>query len=100
MGHLLLAGNQRSVAGDTRDLVLVACSTCGRSLIVRWPYRARRLPVIQQVTAYDCGAACLAMLLHGLGRKTSLSECSARFGTGRGGISARELIAAAKSFGL
>src|SRR6266478_710206 len=36
--------------------------------------RKRRVPVINQMGAVECGAACLAMILSYYGRKTSVSE--------------------------
>ena len=34
--------------------------------------RRRRVPVLMQMSATECGTACLAMILSGLGRKTSV----------------------------
>jgi ATP-binding cassette subfamily B protein len=65
------------------------------------PFMARRrVPVILQVNALECGAACLAMILGYFGRKTRLSECAAHLHVGRDGVSARILADAARHYGL
>lgn len=61
--------------------------------------RLRRVPVLRQQTATECGAASLAMLLSALGRPTSVDECLERTGGGRDGTSARSLLVAARAFG-
>jgi ATP-binding cassette subfamily B protein len=60
----------------------------------------RRVPVVHQATATECGAACLAMILSYHGRPTRVGECRALFGVGRDGIKGRALAEAARSFGL
>jgi ATP-binding cassette subfamily B protein len=62
--------------------------------------RARRVPVILQLTDVECGAACLAMILNYHGRKTSLSECRDYCSIGRDGITAQTIAGAARHFGL
>lgn len=62
--------------------------------------RAARIPVIRQMTATDCGAACLAMVLGYLGRPTTLAEVRAAVGEGRDGISAAKLLSVASCYGL
>jgi ATP-binding cassette, subfamily B, bacterial len=62
--------------------------------------RARRVPVILQMTAAECGAACLAMILGHHGRRVDLEECRAALGVGRDGVTARQLAEAARRFGL
>jgi ATP-binding cassette subfamily B protein len=62
--------------------------------------RRRRVPVLQQVSRVDCGAACLAMILSYYGRPTSVSEVRDRCGTGRDGLSALGLVTAARLYGL
>jgi HlyB family type I secretion system ABC transporter len=70
-----------------------------------WMQRAkarfhRRVPVIMQLSAAECGAACLAMVLSYYGRKTRSSECRDAIGIGRDGVSAKTLAQLARSYGL
>jgi ATP-binding cassette subfamily B protein len=60
----------------------------------------RRVPSLLQMTQVECGLTCLAMLLSYYGRKTSVSELRARFGSGRDGFSALGIVKAARSFGM
>lgn len=62
--------------------------------------RRVRVPVILQLNAVECGAACLAMILSHYGRKTSLSECRDSCGIGRDGVTALTIAREARSFGL
>ena len=59
-----------------------------------------RTPVILQLNAVECGAACLAMILGYFGRKTRLEECRARCDPGRDGVTAQTIVDAARDFGL
>jgi ABC-type bacteriocin/lantibiotic exporter with double-glycine peptidase domain len=59
----------------------------------------RRVPVVLQQNASECGAACLAMILGYHGRATRLSECRERMG-GTRGSTAQEIAQAARAFGL
>jgi len=58
------------------------------------------VPVINQMGAVECGAACLAMILSYYGRKTSVSEVRDYCGVGRDGLSALNIVKAACSYGL
>lgn len=60
----------------------------------------QRVPWIQQLTATDCGVACLAMVLSLHGHKISLDEVRDAVGSGRDGLSARDLLRAGHLFGL
>ncbi len=62
--------------------------------------RRRRVPVIRQLSALECGAACLAMILCYHGRKTTTSECRAYCGVGRDGLTAQAVARAARHYGL
>ena len=62
--------------------------------------RRKRVPVIQQMEAVECGAACLAMILNYYGRKTSLAEVRTFCGVGRDGLSALDIVKAARSYGM
>jgi ABC-type bacteriocin/lantibiotic exporter with double-glycine peptidase domain len=62
--------------------------------------RRRSVPLRYQLTAAECGAACLAMMASFLGRHTSVSECRELLGSGRDGASARRLAEAAAAIGM
>jgi ATP-binding cassette, subfamily B, bacterial len=69
-----------------------------RRLILR--LRRRRVPVLLQLNAVECGAACLAMVLNHYGRKIRVADCREVCGAGRDGVTAQELAKAARSYGL
>jgi ABC-type bacteriocin/lantibiotic exporter with double-glycine peptidase domain len=56
--------------------------------------------VLLQLSATECGAACLAMVLSYHGRSTQVSETREFFGAARDGITAGSLVRAARSFGM
>lgn len=60
----------------------------------------RRIPIIRQMEAVDCGAACLSMVLGYFGKRVELDELREMTGTGRDGVNARSLAEAARSYGL
>ncbi|MER7503381.1 peptidase domain-containing ABC transporter [Nonomuraea pusilla] len=60
----------------------------------------RRVPLRMQLTRSECGAACLAMVLSGLGRRTALAEVRQHIAEGVDGVSMREMIQAGARFGL
>src|SRR5579875_2434791 len=62
--------------------------------------RKRRVPVLLQMSIVECGAACLAMILSYYGRATTVAELRERCGVGRDGLSALNLVKAARSYGL
>ncbi len=62
--------------------------------------RGRQVPVLRQLSATECGAACLAMILSYHGRKTSVSECRDKCSPGRNGLSAFTIARAARDYGL
>ncbi len=71
---------------------------CWRKLLAK--VRPRRVPVLIQMTAVECGATCLAMILSYYGRKTSVSEVRDRCHVGRDGLSALDIVKAARNYGL
>src|SRR5712691_5983767 len=60
----------------------------------------RRVPLILQMSAAECGAACLAMVLNYHGRQTRLEECREHCGVSRDGLSTRVIADVARRFGL
>ena len=60
----------------------------------------RRLRVVQQMTATDCGAACLSMVLGMYGCEVSLDKMRNAMGVERNGVSALGIMRAARSYGL
>src|SRR5262249_7554949 len=61
---------------------------------------ARRIPFIQQLSATECGGACLAMTLSYYGKQVPLSEIRDLLGVSRDGASALSLLKAARWYGL
>jgi ATP-binding cassette, subfamily B, bacterial len=75
------------------------------SLLARFPAlrrigRRRSIPVVQQLTAMECGVACLAMVLGYHGREVRREELRDVLVAGQGGASAKEILAAGRHFGL
>ncbi|WP_426749386.1 peptidase domain-containing ABC transporter [Myxococcus sp. Y35] len=62
--------------------------------------RRRRVPFIAQLTATDCGAACLAMVLGYWGRRVELDDVHTATGLTLRGVSATALLEAGQRFGL
>ncbi|HEX8538235.1 MAG TPA: cysteine peptidase family C39 domain-containing protein, partial [Cystobacter sp.] len=79
-----------------------------KSLLDRFPVlrelqarlRERRVPVVHQLSATECGAACLTMVLNYHGRAMRLEEVRDLLGPQRDGLSALQLLQAARRFGL
>jgi ATP-binding cassette subfamily B protein len=69
-----------------------------RKLLSRW--RWRRITPLQQMSAVECGATCLAMLLRYYGRHVTIAEIYERYGGGRDGLSALRITQAAQHYGL
>jgi ATP-binding cassette subfamily B protein len=69
--------------------------------LARLGWRGRRqVPVVQQMSDTECGAACLAMVLGYHGREVSLEQVRDLCGGGRDGVTARSLLDAAAALGL
>ena len=62
--------------------------------------RPRRLSVIHQMSALECGAACLSMILTYYGRRTNVADCRNELDVGRDGLTALTIAKAARSHGL
>lgn len=60
----------------------------------------KRVPVLLQMSEVECGLACLAMLLSYHGRETSISELRTQYGASRDGVSALNLVKAARTCGM
>ncbi len=62
--------------------------------------RSRRVPVVTQLSAAECGAACLAMVLAYHGKRVRLDQVREAVGVTLDGASALALTVAAKRYGL
>src|SRR5262245_2410922 len=62
--------------------------------------RRKRVPVVLQMNAVECGAACLAMILTYHGRHTTLTQCRDLLRIGRDGVTAQAIARTARSLGL
>jgi ATP-binding cassette subfamily B protein len=60
----------------------------------------RSVPEIRQLTATDCGAACLAMVSAYFGREVGIEEVRDLIGSTRDGVSGKVLLEAARRIGL
>src|SRR5262249_9236209 len=70
------------------------------SLARSWRPFKRRVPELQQLSAVECGAACLAMILNYHGRKTTIAEVRETCSLGRDGLSGLTIVRAARGYGL
>jgi ATP-binding cassette subfamily B protein len=64
------------------------------------PRVAGKIPLITQLSASDCGAACLAMVLGYYGRPTSVDSIRNALGGTSQGVNARQLADSARRMGL
>lgn len=62
--------------------------------------KKRRVPEMRQVTAVECGAACISMILTYYGYAASITEVLEHCGVGRDGLTALEIVKAARLYGL
>lgn len=60
----------------------------------------RGVPVRLQLSAVECGAACLAMILSYYGRQTQVAECRELICTGRDGATAEMIAQAGRRYGI
>lgn len=61
---------------------------------------SKRVPVLLQMSEVECGLASLAMILSYHGRETSISELRTQYGASRDGVSALNLVKAARTCGM
>jgi ATP-binding cassette subfamily B protein len=59
-----------------------------------------RVPEITQMSAVECGLACLAMILTYHGRATSISDLRNQSGPGRDGLSALSIVKIARNYNM
>jgi ATP-binding cassette subfamily B protein len=86
---------------ETREMqVLTPETTAAAQSKKKSGKRKRRVPEMRQVTAVECGAACLAMVLNYFGHATSISTVQERCGVGRDGLTALEIVKSARLYGL
>jgi len=62
--------------------------------------RKQHVPEINQMSAVECGLACLAMVLSYHGRQTSIAELRAQSGVGRDGLSALSIVKIARNYDM
>ena len=62
--------------------------------------RQKRVPFIQQLSAMECGAACLTMVLAYFGKNIPLEQVRETCSVGRDGVTALTLVNAAALYGL
>src|SRR5258708_3668405 len=70
-----------------------------KKLLTGWN-RSGQVPVIQQMSQTECGAACLAMILSYHGRATQVADCRNSCGASRDGATLKTIAATARSEGL
>src|SRR5687767_8523129 len=79
-----------------------------KTLIDRFPalarlgskFRAREIPFIQQLSATECGAACLTMVLGYYGKRVGIDEVCDVIGVDRNGANALSILEGGRWYGL
>ena len=65
-----------------------------------FPLRPKRVPVTLQMSAADCGAACLSMIAGYWGERIPVAACQRLMGGGQNGVTALMIVRAAQELGL
>src|SRR5579875_2429492 len=91
---------QAIIKRETQEMMALATRNPTSAHPLKKLRRKGRVPEMRQVTAVECGAACLAMVLTYYGYATSVSEVQERCGVGRDGLTALEIVKAARQYGL
>lgn len=90
----------QSVEPSTKAEAQERKQAASQSIFTTLRMKRRRVPEMRQMSAVECGAACLAMILNYYGRATSISKVQERCGVGRDGLSALAIVKAARQYGL
>ena len=69
-------------------------------MTMSWLRPRRRVPIMLQMSATECGAACLAMVFSSYRRWTSVAECREQLGIGRDGATALQMTQLARRTGM
>jgi ABC-type bacteriocin/lantibiotic exporter with double-glycine peptidase domain len=62
--------------------------------------KSRKIPFVAQLTPTDCGAACLSAVLEFHGKETPIHAVRNLLGGGRNGVTAKQILLAARSYGF
>jgi ABC-type bacteriocin/lantibiotic exporter with double-glycine peptidase domain len=60
----------------------------------------QKIPVILQNNSYECGIACLSMILNYQGYRVTLDDCRKYFKQDNNGVTAKTIIQTARHFGI
>lgn len=102
--ELLPAGaNQQQVGDDQADVSDASAEEApfeSEGRFIKRGRRIRRMKLVRQIDAMDCGAASLAIICRHYGRAVSLARIRQLVNTGQDGTSLRSICRAAEELGL